>query len=106
MTRLRDDEIQAIREEVRRAFGEEAIVRLFGSRVDHHKSGGDIDLHIESATAADSHRVRVRQLHHALLTRLGDQRIDIVTAPPGGQGRPIDIAAREEGVELTRRPTP
>lgn len=98
--RLREDEIRTIRDEVTQAFGPEAVVRLFGSRVDDSRRGGDIDLYIE---VPGNDRMRIegeRQLLHALLTRLGDQRIDIVTAPPGGKGRSIDEVARGEGVAL------
>ncbi len=98
--RLREDEIRAIRDEVTRAFGSEALVRLFGSRVDDRRRGGDIDLYIEVPGDEDKRLEGERQLLHALLTRLGDQRIDIVTAPPGGKGRAIDEVARGEGVAL------
>jgi len=100
MVRLRQNQIQTIRDEVQRTFGEDAVVRVFGSRVHEDERGGDIDLYIESGKDTSGHRQRVRALRHALLTRLGDQRIDIVTAPRGGKGRPIDITAREEGVDL------
>ncbi|MEX1081172.1 MAG: nucleotidyltransferase domain-containing protein [Halofilum sp. (in: g-proteobacteria)] len=98
--RLRDDEIRIIREEVRRTFGSDATVRLFGSRVDDTRRGGDIDLYIESPGDERVFRTQERRLRHALLTRLGDQRIDLVTAPPGGKGRPIDDVARRDGVTL------
>ncbi len=98
--RLRDDEIRIIREEVRRTFGADAVVRLFGSRVDDSRRGGDLDLYIEAPGDERAFRERERRLRHALLTRLGDQRIDLVTAPPGGKGRPIDDVARFEGIAL------
>ncbi len=98
--RLRDDEIRIIREEVEHTFGPEAMVRLFGSRVDDTRRGGDIDLYIEAPGNERTWREQERRLRHALLTRLGDQRIDIVTAPPGGKGRPIDQVALREGVAL------
>ncbi|PSQ94232.1 MAG: hypothetical protein BRD57_00775, partial [Proteobacteria bacterium SW_6_67_9] len=72
-------------------------VHLFGSRVNDQRRGGDIDLYIE---ASEGGHERVRQLRHALLQRLGYQRIDIVTAAPGGEGRPIDARARAEGIVL------
>lgn len=98
--RLRDDEIRIIREEVEHTFGPKAMVRLFGSRVDDTRRGGDIDLYIEAPGNERTWREQERRLRHALLTRLGDQRIDIVTAPPGGKGRPIDQVALREGVAL------
>jgi len=98
--RLRDDEIQTICDEVTRAFGSEAVVRLFGSRVDDSRRGGDIDLYIEVPGDERTRLEQERQLRHALLTRLGDQRIDIITAPPGGKGRSIDDVALRQGVAL------
>lgn len=98
--RLREDEARIIREEVARAFGPDATVRLFGSRTRNDRRGGDIDLYIEVPCDANAARGGERRLRHALLTRLGDQRIDIVTAPPGGKDRPIDRVARADGVPL------
>lgn len=100
--RLRQDEVRVIREEVLRVFGDRAAVRLFGSRADDDARGGDIDLYIEAPGNETAGRHRERELRHSLMTRLGDQRIDIVTAPPGGQGRPIDITAQTEGIDLGR----
>ena len=45
--RLTPTEIAAIKAAARDAFGETVVVRLFGSRVDDHRRGGDIDLHVE-----------------------------------------------------------
>ncbi len=104
--RLRDDEVRVIREEVGRAFGPEAKVRLFGSRARDDRRGGDIDLYVEAPGDEHDARDRERRLRHALLTRLGDQRIDIVTAPPGGKDRPIDRTARSEGIPLDRSARP
>jgi len=42
--RLTKEQIEIIREAVHDVFGEGAEVRLFGSRVDDRKRGGDIDL--------------------------------------------------------------
>ena len=46
--RLTADEVQAIKAAAAEAFGASAVVRLFGSRVDDTKRGGDIDLLIEA----------------------------------------------------------
>lgn len=43
--RLSDKEIRLIKHTVKRIFGE-AVVYLFGSRLDDSKRGGDIDLYV------------------------------------------------------------
>ena len=43
--RLTSAEVSAIKAAARSAFGDTAVVRLFGSRVDDGARGGDIDLH-------------------------------------------------------------
>jgi hypothetical protein len=46
--RLSEQERAVIRGCVEEAFGPNAWVFLFGSRLDDSKRGGDIDLHIET----------------------------------------------------------
>jgi hypothetical protein len=46
--RLTQEQQSAIRTAASEAFGAGATVWLFGSRVDDHKKGGDIDLVIEA----------------------------------------------------------
>lgn len=66
-----------IKTEVRKVFGEDAQVFLFGSRVDDSKKGGDIDLFI---TTDDKHDLfQKKLLFLAKLKRaLGEQKIDVV----------------------------
>ena len=46
--RLKDEEIEIIKEVAIEIFGEDAKVYIFGSRVDLTKNGGDIDIFIET----------------------------------------------------------
>lgn len=98
--RLTKHQQRAIREEVTRVFGQNANVRLFGSRVDDSARGGDIDLHIESSGTPAELLDRELQLHVRLLRRLGDRHIDVVVQGDQNPPRPIDIQARETGVPL------
>ena len=98
--RLTQRQQQTIREEVTRVFGQDALVRLFGSRVDNRARGGDIDLHIESQGTPAELLDRELQLQARLLRKLGDRRFDIIVCGNKQQPRPIDIQARETGVAL------
>ena len=42
--RVKSKDIKAIKDIAKAVFGETATIRLFGSRSDDHKKGGDIDL--------------------------------------------------------------
>lgn len=98
--RLTENQRNAVREEVSRAFGEDARVRLFGSRVDDNARGGDIDLHIEAAGTAAELLDAELQLKARLMRRLGERRIDVVVHGRGQPVRPIDEHARQTGVAL------
>ncbi|TAN47863.1 MAG: nucleotidyltransferase domain-containing protein [Methylococcaceae bacterium] len=66
-----------IKTEVRKVFGEDAQVFLFGSRVDDSKKGGDIDLFIATDDKDDLFQKKL--LFLAKLKRaLGEQKIDVV----------------------------
>ena len=98
--RLTTNQRTAIREEVTRIFGQNARVRLFGSRVDDEARGGDIDLHIESIGDAADLLDQELRLHAHLLRRLGERRIDIVVHDGRSPLRAIDVQAQQTGVAL------
>ena len=98
--RLTTNQRTAIREEVTRIFGQNARVRLFGSRVDDKALGGDIDLHIETSGQPEELLDRELRLHARLLRRLGERRIDIVVYDSQQPLRSIDAQARQTGVSL------
>jgi len=92
--RLTEQEIATIREAVL-GIDQDAGIYLFGSRVDDHGRGGDIDLLITSdkLTAADRRKIRLQ-----LYDRLGEQKIDIVLARTASEA--FVRIAKEEGVCL------
>lgn len=82
----------------RGGFGADAVVRLFGSRVDDDKRGGDIDLHVEVAGAeqgAGEIAFRV-----ALFDRLDEEPVDVVVHRIGTEPRWIDEIAYRDGIVL------
>lgn len=74
--------------------------RLFVSRVDDSKHGGDIDLYVTPDNRDHLAEDRITFLVR-LKRRIGEQKIDLVTASE--QPCPIDIMARNNGVVLCLR---
>lgn len=78
--RVNSKDIKAIREVTTAIFGETATIRLFGSRTDDKKKGGDIDLLIEYNQQIS--RMEQYQLKIMFLVQLkkiiGDQKIDVL----------------------------
>jgi len=95
--RLSPDTVAAIKSAAAEAFGDDAVVRLFGSRTDDLGQGGDIDLHVEAASdhADLDHEVHFRAL---LWKALDEEHLDVVVAPHGRIDRWIDRAAPRDGV--------
>ena len=75
----------------------EAIVWLFGSRVDDNKKGGDIDIAIFSKKI-DKDVAQKMKVRRIICNRIGEQKIDIVTTNSGKEA--IFRLAVEEGIQL------
>jgi uncharacterized protein len=98
--RLTPNQIAAIRASANEVFGPSVDVWLFGSRVDDHKRGGDIDLLIRAADM-QAHSLLVSKLRFLglLEQRLGERKVDVVIEMEGDT-RPIVRVAHETGVRL------
>lgn len=96
--RLTDEQVAAIKAAATAAFGADVVVRLFGSRIDDERRGGDIDLYVETTPdkADVGHEVRFRSL---IWKALDEEQVDVVVATDGDD-RWIDRAARREGLIL------
>jgi len=97
--RLSEQDIRHILEAAEEVFGPEAEVRLFGSRVDDSKRGGDIDLHVTIPPRPDWYAQQIA-FGVALFHRLGDRKSDIVVLQRGDEPRAIDRVALATGVPL------
>ena len=97
--RLEAQEIAAIKAATKHVFGADAIVRLFGSRVDDARRGGDIDLHIETAQPIDIWQVKDDFLER-LFERIDEQRVDVIVTTRGTPPRPIEAIAYRDGIVL------
>lgn len=95
-------EIAFIKATVAEHFGADARVRLFGSRVDNAKRGGDVDLYVEPSepVLADQSSLYMRRVR--CMGRLEDgllYPVDLVVARPEAP-RAIDTIAQTDGVLL------
>jgi len=85
-------------------FGKDAIITLFGSRVDDTKKGGDIDILVEVDMPYEKmFRNKLRAISDIQL-KMGDRKIDLVTFSPASAGiqlLPAIVAeAKNTGVRL------
>lgn len=97
--RLTEPQAEGVRQAVAEVFGPAVIVRLFGSRADVTRRGGDIDILVEVPEGRDGLRDESR-LRAALEDRLGERRVDILLVTPGRKREPIEEIAYETGVVL------
>jgi predicted nucleotidyltransferase len=93
--RLTDQQAQLIKNRVRRYFGANTKVWLFGSRVDDGRKGGDVDLYIEPEFADLTSELKCKiDLEDDL-----DLHVDLVINLTG-KDDPIYGIAKNEGIRL------
>lgn len=98
--RLNKLQQDAIKQEVQILFGDDAIVKLFGSRVDDTLKGGDIDLFIQVNKKTDDIWRKALKLNVRLQQRIGEQKIDIITSYQRQNLNPIHREAQRTGIIL------
>jgi predicted nucleotidyltransferase len=94
--RLSPAQIDTIRQTASQNFGTDALVWLFGSRVDDNARGGDVDLYVE-ATQRDT-LISALRCKIALEDTL-DLPVDLLVKEPG-QDKPIYRLAKAQGIQL------
>jgi predicted nucleotidyltransferase len=94
--RLSKVQIDTIRKVASQNFGADALVWLFGSRVDDSRRGGDVDLYVE-ATRQDT-LISALRCKIALEDSL-DLPVDLIVKEPG-QDKPIYNLAKAQGIQL------
>jgi Nucleotidyltransferase domain. len=94
--RLKDEEIEIIKEVAIDIFGEDAKVYIFGSRVDLTKKGGDIDIFIETQKEVSLNQ-EIEFL--AKLELKGIERsVDVLIKAKNRDNKPIFEEAKRTGV--------
>lgn len=81
---------------IRKYFGDDAAVWLFGSRADDRRKGGDLDLYVETGVADIA--LPAARARGALADTLG-RHVDLVVNNPMRE-EPIYAVARAQGVRL------
>ena len=94
--RLSKAQIDMIRKTASQNFGQDALIWLFGSRLDDSRRGGDVDLYVET-TRQDTLMSELR-CKIALEDSL-DLSVDLVVKEPG-KDNPIYNLAKTQGVRL------
>ena len=97
--RLQPNEIAAIRMAAKSAFGEDVVVRLFGSRCDPARKGGDIDLHFEVARGVATDAA-VEQFEAQLFRAIDPQKVDKIFTERGSSPCIFGQIAMRDGIAL------
>jgi predicted nucleotidyltransferase len=98
--RLNDKIREIIKAEVANQLGPDAVVRLFGSRVNDTQRGGDIDLLVETKLPLE-HRIQAEcKLAAKLFIRLGGRKIDVIIKDPTMPSQLVHEQAITHGIIL------
>lgn len=98
--RINPETLRIIKELAIKYFGEDSEVRIFGSRIDDTKKGGDIDIYIETSIT-EGLLDRKAGFLTDLKIKIGDQKIDLIVKKRGEEGEsPIYRYAVKEGVKI------
>lgn len=98
--RLKPDQVERIRAIVAEQAGIDAIVRLFGSRVDDAARGGDVDLLVELPRPVEDPALLSARIAGRVSRVMDDRRVDVVLAAPNLMPLAIHDVARRDGVPL------
>lgn len=98
--RLTQTQISAIRAIVLEQAGEEATVRLFGSRLDDAAKGGDVDLLVEVPHSVADPAPLAARIARRISRTMAGRKVDVVLAAPNLLSLPIHDIARRQGVQL------
>lgn len=98
--RLTEQQIQAIKQVVAEVLGDQAEVRLFGSRVDDNARGGDIDLYIHLTQPIERPAFVATLIQAKLIRQIGERKVDILLDAPNLKRVPIHQVAELTGVAL------
>ncbi len=98
--RLNSNQIKVIHEAVSGLAGKDAVVSLFGSRIDDQQRGGDIDLLVDVPGPVDEPGWLSSRISARISLKLGGRKIDVIISAPNLKQYPIHDTAKKEGIVL------
>ena len=98
--RLSQNQIAIIRASTVKIAGPTARVWLFGSRLDDHARGGDVDLLLELSEPVTEPALLAAQLATQISRAMDGRKVDVLIKAPNLQLLPIHSIALTEGVLL------
>lgn len=98
--RLTSDQIAAIRDIVSEIAGNDAAVRLFGSRIHDDVLGGDVDLLVEIPHETDAPAPLAARIAGRVSRIMQGRKVDVVLLAPNLMRLPIHEEALRTGIRL------
>jgi len=98
--RITEKQREEIRKAVQEIAGNEASVILFGSRVDDHKKGGDVDLLVELPCVVGNPAWLAARLSARISRLMNGRSVDVLMSARNLRDLPIHEHARHSGVRI------
>lgn len=98
--RITDQQHHAIKRLITEMIGDEAIVTLFGSRVDDSKRGGDVDLLVEVPDDIENPAWLAARIASKVSKMMLGRHVDILLSAPNLRQLPIHTQAKLTGIVL------
>jgi predicted nucleotidyltransferase len=95
--RLTTQQIQLIRDIVRQVAGDTCRVRIFGSRLDEVKRGGDVDLLLDLPDSIDNPALIAASVSARVSRVMYGRKVDVLISAPNLMRLPIHDIAFKEG---------
>ena len=98
--RLNSEQLADLKRLATESFGADAVVRVFGSRVDDVARGGDVDILVEVSTPIERPALAAARLAARMSRALLGRNVDVVLRAPNLVVHPIHDIARRRGQRL------
>lgn len=98
--RLTQPQRSAIKQATEALFGADAEVRVFGSRLDDTRKGGDIDLIVSTKQPVEHPALDAAKLSTRLSRAFNGRKVDVLIHAPTLKELPIHRVALESGQRL------
>jgi len=98
--RLNPSQIEMIRNTAQLVFRDIVRVTLFGSRIDDHAKGGDVDLMVEVGGIVDEPALFSARVASRISRSMNGRKVDVILKAPNLKNQPIHEIATRTGVIL------